>query len=355
MAVTFPVSDVQPAVDLLKEQNYFQAIETQLDGPVESCAWHHKPLIPCQGNAFAAAIHLAYDGHRPLVLSPDHLWLVLCQGLALHIHQNQEALRHHFVQHQGKKKLDVVRGDFKLGNPLNPWTEVITAFSDQIKQHIGQHHNLITAQFSTTGDLEKAAFEVTLMDAMKGYFIYWMSLCGIPSITLEGTTQDWLEISQRIQRFRAFDLDWWVDRLEPILTEFVAASKGEANTVFWQDIYKRHNDSGGPYISGWMIKLFPYLAANNKVERNRYIEKDPSGAFGDKGISSDYIPHGLSCAPFKFDDGLRVHDMDFLAGFVGVAQDHETKALRPEIGWAVRNVAVFKAAQKNKKDRFTLS
>jgi hypothetical protein len=29
-------------------------------------------------------------------------------------------------------------------------------------------------------------------------------------------------------------------------------------------------------------------------------------------------------------------DMDFLGGLVGVAQDQETLALRPEIGWAVR-------------------
>ena len=29
-------------------------------------------------------------------------------------------------------------------------------------------------------------------------------------------------------------------------------------------------------------------------------------------------------------------DMEFLGGFVGVAQDQETLTLRPEIGWAVR-------------------
>jgi hypothetical protein len=30
--------------------------------------------------------------------------------------------------------------------------------------------------------------------------------------------------------------------------------------------------------------------------------------------------------------------MEFLGGFVGVAQDPATLALRPEIGWAVREV-----------------
>jgi hypothetical protein len=32
----------------------------------------------------------------------------------------------------------------------------------------------------------------------------------------------------------------------------------------------------------------------------------------------------------------RSFDMDFLGGFVGVAQDQATLTLRPEIGWAVR-------------------
>jgi hypothetical protein len=30
--------------------------------------------------------------------------------------------------------------------------------------------------------------------------------------------------------------------------------------------------------------------------------------------------------------------MQFLAGFVGIKQDEESLALRPEIGWAVREV-----------------
>jgi hypothetical protein len=35
----------------------------------------------------------------------------------------------------------------------------------------------------------------------------------------------------------------------------------------------------------------------------------------------------------------RTRPMEFIAGFVGVAQDPETLCLRPEIGWAVRERA----------------
>ena len=48
------------------------------------------------------------------------------------------------------------------------------------------------------------------------------------------------------------------------------------------------------------------------------------------------LPSGLSKAPFRWNYLDRSFDMEFLGGFVGIAQDQETLALRPEIGWAVR-------------------
>ena len=48
------------------------------------------------------------------------------------------------------------------------------------------------------------------------------------------------------------------------------------------------------------------------------------------------LPSGMSKAPFRWAYLDRSFDMEFLGGFVGVAQDEETLALRPEIGWAVR-------------------
>ena len=48
------------------------------------------------------------------------------------------------------------------------------------------------------------------------------------------------------------------------------------------------------------------------------------------------IPSGMSKAPFRWDYLDRCFDMEFLGGFVGVAQDPESLTLRPEIGWAVR-------------------
>jgi hypothetical protein len=48
------------------------------------------------------------------------------------------------------------------------------------------------------------------------------------------------------------------------------------------------------------------------------------------------LPSGITRAPFRWDYLDRSFDMEFLGGFVGVSQDRETLAVKPEIGWAVR-------------------
>jgi hypothetical protein len=55
------------------------------------------------------------------------------------------------------------------------------------------------------------------------------------------------------------------------------------------------------------------------------------------GPSTDSFPIGLSKVPFEWKFPLHnlTFDMEFLGGFVGVAQDQQTLAVRPEIGWAV--------------------
>jgi len=51
------------------------------------------------------------------------------------------------------------------------------------------------------------------------------------------------------------------------------------------------------------------------------------------------FPAGLARAPFCWKHRKNEYEMEFLGGFVGVAQDADTLRLRPEIGWAVRECA----------------
>src|SRR4051812_5316261 len=164
-SVTFAVSDVPPADTSLDEVGYQDAVETLLGGRIESCPSRlHTALVPCRYHPFVHAVHLAFDGHRRLAVSPDHAWLLVCQGLAHHVNANAEALRRRFVSFGGKQKITVRREHFVKGAMENPWEDVFPEFVEKLRAYLGGTADLLAPRFSTTGMLETAACQITLMD-----------------------------------------------------------------------------------------------------------------------------------------------------------------------------------------------
>ena len=180
---------------------------------------------------------------------------MIVQGVACHVNLHAEELRSRFVAHQDTISLEVRRDDFIKGSPENEWPKVFTEFSTKIRNHIGtQTHDMFVPSFSTTGERDRAAVEVSLLDAaMQSYFSYdFFTLCGIPEIILDGLPEDWELLLKQTRNLAQFDLTWWIDVLSPILEEFLAASQGRINLKFWQSIYKLADESGGPYLTGWL-------------------------------------------------------------------------------------------------------
>lgn len=334
---SFDVSAVPRTTEALPALLSQDALQGLL-GSYEACYRGTPRLLEhVASHPLIATLHGAYSTHAPLCLSPDIVWLTLAQGFAAHVNGNVEALRSRIVAHDGKVKIEIVRNDFVKGAPDNPWPEVFTDFARAVRHHVGDIHELVVGDFSTTGPTERAAFEVVLLDALQGYFGYEMStICGIPTITLEGTQEDWRAVVHRARRLEAFGLDWWIAGLLPVLEQFVDASAGRVDREFWDSIYKWKgpDGSGSPVVSGWILKLFPYLWDHHgKFARNPWLDKEPSRHHGPDRSA---FPCRLSRVPFKWTCYGTSYAMEFLSGFVGVAQDDQTLALRPEIGWAVR-------------------
>merc|ERR1711953_1350860 len=93
----------------------------------------------------------------------------------------------------GKKKLVVMLPGFSIGNPNNDWPIVFPKFEELIRENIGEETtNMITQEFSTTSAVDKITMQIVLMDVVESYFEYsGMCGCGIPSVQLTGTTEDW--------------------------------------------------------------------------------------------------------------------------------------------------------------------
>lgn len=350
---------VKPPPSLLKRRWQRHASESiQPIEPVEACSCYHGQLVADVGfHPVVAAIHLAFHDHRPLVLSPDILWLLVAQGFANHVNANAEELRSRVVRHTGKATLVVRRDDFIKGSPENPWPEMFEELTGQIREHIGEAtHSLLLPAFSTTGVVERAAAQVVLFDAMQSFFSYeFRTLCGIPQVILEGTVDDWKELAERTRNLDNFGLKWWTGVLRPILDEFITATQGKVNRRFWQSIYKDNRGSGGPYTTGWITAFFPYLKdsrtglatdknpwfarGGKELQEMIYPPRDDSSRFR-PGPTTDAFPSGLARAPFLWKYLDLSYEMELLGGFLGVRQDATTLRLRPEIGWAVREAAV---------------
>ena len=367
IAVVYSVSDVSRAKQSLPEASPKQAIEALVRVKVEACSEYHGKVVVSQYHPFVATVNAAFSDHRPLVLSPDMFWLLIGHGLARHVNANSEDMRRRFVQHDGKKRLFVRRYDFVKGSPENPWSDVFSEFSAQIKKHIGEeNHASIVASFSTTGAVEKAANEIVLLDSLKSYFEYqFHTVCGIPEVKLEGTTEDWNELSKRAEVLGSrYDLAWWTNRIVPTLERIARNAAGVDDPELWNNIYKIDNGSGGPYINGWLVDFFPYLqttgyfhnASNELVDdwREVFANQDDfheekiekrnwlfSGE-GGHGITTESLPGSLCTAPFTWQYLDRQYEMEFIAGFIGFTQSKEDLAVRPKIGWAVREAQIVR-------------
>merc|ERR1719487_1947722 len=107
--------------------------------------------------------------------------------------ENAESLRSKFVKHKGKKILKIIRDEFVLGKAGNDWAGVVTEFNQQISSHVlPDAAKAMDMRFSSTTADEKTCAAVAVMSAMQKFFDYKLyTRCGFPSITLEGSLEDW--------------------------------------------------------------------------------------------------------------------------------------------------------------------
>ncbi|MBN1489912.1 MAG: DUF4419 domain-containing protein [Phycisphaerae bacterium] len=260
-SVTFEVDEVTPASEPLSECKMPAALHRLAGVRPEACSDPHESVIGVGQNALVRAAHCAYADHRPLVLSPDMIWLTIVQGLAEHVEDNAEELRHLFVSHAGRQRLVIREDRFRKGDPANPWPVMFSTFSDMVRSHIGDEmHSWLVADFSTTGPVERAASEIALLDVVKPFFEYeMMTICGIPRVTLEGTVEDWRRLVSKARRLEQFSLDFWTCHLVPICEQFARAAAGDVDLAHWQSLYKVRREYSRNLISGWICKLFPYI------------------------------------------------------------------------------------------------
>jgi hypothetical protein len=340
--VRFPVDDVVAVFD---GPPTVSLVELFPDALVVGGDPDARVLVPDGVHPLLGAVGRAFAEHRPLVLSPDAVWLTVAAGVAQHIRLHSERLRSPLVGHAGRKRLALSR----VGPPprdADSWRDIVELLGKLLAAEVAGAA-LFECDFSTSTEVDRVAGRVVLLDVYSPYFSYWARfICGIPSITLTGTVADWSRIRARVDDLAAFELDTWIQSLIPITDQFVRAASGDVDTAFWQRIYSPADAYGGDVVTGWAARLYPYLTGDGALDRPnpllelpidepRDLPRDKTGYHG-PGVRTDAVPATLSRVIVYVIDQVGADNrvVALHAGLVGIAQDDDG-ALRPVAGWHV--------------------
>ena len=300
----------------------------------------------------------AYKNHYPITVTPDMIWILILQGYSRFMEKYSELVRERYVNFEGKKNINLNRtGIFPEEASKEVWEGIIKEFIEKIGTNIGKETlSNLESDFSTTNPVTLATSQVSIMSAMKQYFTYQVLMggCGISSITLEGSVEDWEKIKSKLEFLKNKALGWWTKHLIPIIEKIIKtkATYNENNQLseelieFWKDMI-RIKGEGGAYkphmINGWIIKFIPNLT---EAKPNVYEE-----------LLETQVPDQIISCPMELIvlnlDGTKSHyQCNLASGFYGMVQDQQSFNVRPVIGYAfvVENIVKSKLTveEKNK-------
>ena len=318
----------------------------------EESIFNHKKSSLIQG------LVLAYKNHYPITITPDMIWILVLQGFSRFMEKYENLVRERFVNFQGKKDLKIERLAYSPATATKEvWDGIIKEFVEKIGKHVGQECiDNLECNFSTTSQVAQITSQVAIMSAMKQYFNYkvLMAGCGISSITLEGSIQDWEKIKSKLEFLSTKALKWWTKHLIPIIDNIIATkkyynSKGKLNEEliqFWKGMIrlKGRGDLYDPHlINGWIVKFIPNLS-NEKPE---VYEEIYETQIPDQIISCPMELTWLSMMGKKVE-----YKCSLFSGFYGMTQDKKSFNVRPVIGYAIvvedKSESDITVEQKNK-------
>lgn len=304
-----------------------------------------------ENHPFVSALYFAFANHKKITITPDMIWLLVCQGASTHINLNSKKYRHYFTKNMLKQKIGVRVDSLTLEFNDPNWLTAISLITDSLSKFLKPElFNIYNPTFITTKPEHKAAFQLTLMNAVKEYYEYnVLTACGIPEIIISGKREDWVWIYESISHFDSLDLEWWTKELKPVLKQFVNAFNGNIDKEFWCSILKDRNSSGAPLkINGWVKNLFPYvLNEDKKFVRNIFIgDGNASPKFSALELSKfkEWQKRGLKIAafstgkqetPFVWEMLNERYKMIFYSGFLGISYNHSEGMLIPQVGYLI--------------------
>lgn len=303
----------------------------------------NKESIYLGNHSFVHACSLAYSQHHNLIIRPEDVWIAIITQFGTYVDNNAEKLRDRFVDFQGKKELEVRSAGTLFTAQFGPLSRLM---EEQIAKNIKDPsvREWVVPNFSTTTPVDRVVGSVLLMATMQKYFGYKFSFCcGLPSVTLLGTVDDWKEIRHRADRLVEFDagdnqMKKWSNMLLPVLDEFVSTASGNVNKDWWNRIAFHVGGGSGPtWLSGWITVFCVFNDSKNWIGDSH----DYRSYMGDSArsewiyIDTKDIPKGYLSVPVTVDDNGTVYKTEMYAGHVVTRIVDDGTTLVPQLDWCM--------------------
>lgn len=249
---------------------------------------------------------------------------------------NAEALRDCFVNSEGKSHVEIVtEGILCNANYGAIPQKLVDEVTRQLKDP--SVADWLLPNFTTTSESDVVAACVSTMSTLQAYFEYYIVLaCGIPRVTLLGTTEDWKQLRAKIDSLPLYDLEdgrmvAWHNLLRPILDQFVQCSQGKPDVLFWDNVCTEMPYGSRPFLNGWLT-VFTAFAADGQWQG------DVADGSSWPKVYSDRIPTGVVCAPVSVKDGRCEHETLIFAGQFAYETCSSGLALKPRNDWCIAAV-----------------
>ncbi|KAK3331415.1 hypothetical protein B0H66DRAFT_96720 [Apodospora peruviana] len=276
------------------------------------------------GDSFIRGAIQAWGEHLHLVIRPDEVWFTILVQMNFYMLSHAEEIRKLFVDHEGQKEIYI--------EDLT-WYDILMRFKDEIQKRVKTDWLLewIVPNFSTTTESDVMTANILMMGLTKAYFKFsGKVVCGLPSVTLLGSQQDWEKLLAKLERLPAFgsEAEQYRARLRPILSRFVTSFRdpdSPATKDFWNQIVSaktpEHPVCGMPplYVSGWITGFYFWNDNGGPFARGQGQNLLTLDGISYPMLDLSDVPIGYARAPFLMHDfnGTDKFEAYVAAGMLG--------------------------------------
>ncbi|KAH7111229.1 hypothetical protein EDB81DRAFT_671687 [Dactylonectria macrodidyma] len=271
-------------------------------------------------NGFVWAVTHAYSHHHHLVLRPEDVWFAILVQLGFYMNAHAEELRHLFVDHEGMKELDVERAGTLSTVDIGGFT---LEMMDNMIQNIKDPSLMswMIPDFTTTTPTDIVVASILMMGTLQKYFSYRLLIqCGIPSVTLQGTREDWQKILDRIAFLPklGYEPELFMNVLRPVLQYFVRSfetPEDQEVIEFWGRIAHISRECGPDLLSGWITAFIFWNDRGDQVHHHTSSRHGLEASM--HVVLMRDIPLGFTSVPVKVLENGMGRSMRLFAGSVG--------------------------------------